>query len=573
MQLLHGDLCSVKADAIVISANPEPICGAGVDAAIYDAAGADRLLDVRKVIGRISVGKAVCTEAFSLRAKYIIHTVAPMWRGGRNGERELLGNCFYNCLQLAERLGCKSIAFPLIGTQSGRIPKKEAIRIGIAVCEHFPSQNLDINLVLYDEKSVETAKQLYPKMEIMDVEDGIRRTGDHSVNVDPRAIWVPQEHNLYCEQKNIQKYKDLERIIYQKTNQSNRFSAIPGEAIMTDFFVEATGSLTTGLALSAVMMGIGAGIDALASATEKAEDKRRANRSVDEQERAERIKRINNNIALSRLIDRELKIERNPFESSEDHTARVCADYLSEILSESRTAVLKNFRFSLKAGLKKLAIQNLYIMPRSQETELQFYERCLSLLGQLYDYEDDEKFLLIAAYLKRTDLGRKMRKIVRESQNIHFIDAWKQLSPRQGSREQINEAERINSVFYGLLKEYISFKGKSIYLESEQGQSDFYKARNYIFSYREDWLYAMTPPYFWGCNYKTLTDQYSNMFSYMYLKFHTLLEAIGMLDDFQIFCELSKEECGFSVGENLFHIIYNRQCRWYIENRNRNFWG
>ena len=94
MQLLFGDLSRVTADAIVISANPEPICGEGVDEAIFNAAGQKQLNSVRKNIGRISVGQAVYTRAFSLQAKYIIHTVSPMWRGGSNKERELLGECF-----------------------------------------------------------------------------------------------------------------------------------------------------------------------------------------------------------------------------------------------------------------------------------------------------------------------------------------------------------------------------------------------------------------------------------------------------------------------------------------------
>ena len=207
MQIIQGDLIKVNADAIVISANPEPICGDGVDAAIYDSAGANCLTDYRKTVGRISVGQAAYTQAFLLQAKYIIHTVAPMWRGGSHGERELLGDCFNNCLKLAEQLGCKSIAFPLIGTNSGRFPRKEALQIALAVLEQSPPQKLDITLVLYDKKTVETAKTLYPNIDIRSLENAIPKSGQSAANVDTSRISEPKEHALHCEQKNYQRYQ------------------------------------------------------------------------------------------------------------------------------------------------------------------------------------------------------------------------------------------------------------------------------------------------------------------------------------------------------------------------------
>ena len=122
-----------------------------------------------------------------------------MWRGGSNGEPELLEKCFSDSLKLAEELNCKSIAFPPIGTKSGRIPKKEAIRIALRVFEQYPTEKLDIKLVLYDLKTVETAKALYPDLEISEV-------------VDMGAIWEPEEHNLYCEKKNILKYRSIKKL-------------------------------------------------------------------------------------------------------------------------------------------------------------------------------------------------------------------------------------------------------------------------------------------------------------------------------------------------------------------------
>ena len=140
-QLFYGDLAKIKADAIVISVNQDPYLSDGVDYAIYEKAGEKALLSLRKMIGKIEIGEAIYTRAISLKATYIIHTVSPMWRGGNNDERELLRNCFKSCLTLAKKLGCRSIAFPLIGTGVGRIPKKEAFEIADSEFNSFLVNN------------------------------------------------------------------------------------------------------------------------------------------------------------------------------------------------------------------------------------------------------------------------------------------------------------------------------------------------------------------------------------------------------------------------------------------------
>lgn len=153
-QIIRDDITLVSADAIVNTANPEPIYAGGTDAAIYEAAGADELLSERRKIGNIARGQAVETPAFSLDAKYIIHTVGPAWDGGDHGEREAVRSCYENSLSLAEKLGCESIAFPLIATGVYGFPKDEALQIAISVFSEFLlHSDMDITLVVFDKES------------------------------------------------------------------------------------------------------------------------------------------------------------------------------------------------------------------------------------------------------------------------------------------------------------------------------------------------------------------------------------------------------------------------------------
>ena len=93
-QIIRNDITTVKADAIVNTANPKPCVGSGTDSAIYAAAGKSRLLEARKQIGEIPPGQARHSDAFNLDAKYIIHTVGPAWVDGSHGEREILHACY-----------------------------------------------------------------------------------------------------------------------------------------------------------------------------------------------------------------------------------------------------------------------------------------------------------------------------------------------------------------------------------------------------------------------------------------------------------------------------------------------
>lgn len=152
--VVRNDITKVKADAIVNTANPKPAIGDGTDRAVYEAAGKKELLTLRKNIGDIAPGEARETQALKLKAKYIIHTVGPVWRDGKHGELAILRSCYDNSLELAKSLGCKSIAFPLISSGSYGFPKDKAIEIATHEIESFLKHNdMKVTLVLFDKES------------------------------------------------------------------------------------------------------------------------------------------------------------------------------------------------------------------------------------------------------------------------------------------------------------------------------------------------------------------------------------------------------------------------------------
>lgn len=160
-QIIRNDITKVKADAIVNTANPKPRIGRGTDSAVYEAAGEEQLLAARQQIGEIAPGQAVQTEAFGLGAKYIIHTVGPVWIDSEHGERETLRACYANSLDLADRLGCKSIAFPLIATGSYGFPKDEALHIALSEIQRFLlTHEMKVTIVVFDRRALELSESL-----------------------------------------------------------------------------------------------------------------------------------------------------------------------------------------------------------------------------------------------------------------------------------------------------------------------------------------------------------------------------------------------------------------------------
>ena len=174
-KIVRNDITRVAADAIVNTANPEPCFGSGTDAAVYHAAGAEKMLAARKTIGRIAPGECAVTPAFGLPAKYVIHTVGPAWNGGSYGEFDILRSCYRNSLLLADQLGCESIAFPLIATGVYGFPKDKALEIALDVIrKHQESSDLDVTLVVFGRDSYQVAQGLSKRVEAYIDENYVR---------------------------------------------------------------------------------------------------------------------------------------------------------------------------------------------------------------------------------------------------------------------------------------------------------------------------------------------------------------------------------------------------------------
>ena len=154
-------------EAIVNTANEKPTVGTGCDFAVYNAAGYDELLSWRKkYIGTVEEGEAFISPGFRLPAKYIIHTVSPLYIDGEHGEEELLRSCYRKSLALAAGYGIRSIAFPLISTGGFGYPKEEGMRIAVDEIHAFLlKSDMQIFLVVFDERATRMGRSLYPDLE------------------------------------------------------------------------------------------------------------------------------------------------------------------------------------------------------------------------------------------------------------------------------------------------------------------------------------------------------------------------------------------------------------------------
>jgi O-acetyl-ADP-ribose deacetylase (regulator of RNase III) len=162
IKIILGDITKLEVDAIVNAANNSLMGGGGVDGAIHRAGGPEILAECRK-IGGCPTGEAVITTAGNLPARFVIHTVGPVWSGGHKSEEKLLANAYRNSLELSVKNNVKSIAFPNISTGIYGYPKDEAAKIAVQTTRDFLLENgpqLSVTFVCFDEENFLLYKKL-----------------------------------------------------------------------------------------------------------------------------------------------------------------------------------------------------------------------------------------------------------------------------------------------------------------------------------------------------------------------------------------------------------------------------
>ena len=162
IQVLKGDITKLKVDAIVNAANTSLLGGGGVDGAIHRAAGKELVEECRTLNG-CKTGQSKITKGYNLPAKYVIHTVGPVWHGGNKKERELLKSCYETALNLAKENGIKTLAFPSISCGIYHFPLEEACKIATNTVKEFISQNSCFEKVIFIDINV-TIIEIYKRI-------------------------------------------------------------------------------------------------------------------------------------------------------------------------------------------------------------------------------------------------------------------------------------------------------------------------------------------------------------------------------------------------------------------------
>jgi O-acetyl-ADP-ribose deacetylase (regulator of RNase III) len=165
IELIQGDITLLKATVIVNAANSSLLGGGGVDGAIHRAAGPELLNECRK-LGGCRTGEAKVSGGYNLPARWILHTVGPVWKGGKYEEERLLSDCYRNCLKLANELHAESIAFPSISTGAYRFPAEKASNIALREIKQFLKQNTfpqKVILVCFDSHTYQHYFKLLQK--------------------------------------------------------------------------------------------------------------------------------------------------------------------------------------------------------------------------------------------------------------------------------------------------------------------------------------------------------------------------------------------------------------------------
>ena len=201
-EIVRNDITKMKVDVIVNPTNRALSAGGGLDAAIHKAAGPDLSVECRS-IGSCQTGDAIVTKGYKLPARYVIHTVGPIWHGGSYGEKALLTACYQKCLALASELGCESIAFPLISAGTYGYPKDEAMSVALDVISKFLFEHdMLIYLVVFGRSEYLTSKKLFS--DIQEYIDDVYAASHYHRNTEARRreLWqFDEEAALRYEEK------------------------------------------------------------------------------------------------------------------------------------------------------------------------------------------------------------------------------------------------------------------------------------------------------------------------------------------------------------------------------------
>ena len=192
-EIVRNDITKMKVDAIVNPTNRGLVPGGGLDAAVHKAAGPE-LAKACQAIGGCETGDAIITKGFKLPARYVIHTVGPVWHGGQGREKALLTSCYQKCLALAKTHDCRSVAFPLISAGTFGYPKDEAMAVGLDVISKFLFENdMLIYLVVFGRAEYLTSRKLFS--DVQEYIDDVYAASHYHRNTEARRreLWQADE--------------------------------------------------------------------------------------------------------------------------------------------------------------------------------------------------------------------------------------------------------------------------------------------------------------------------------------------------------------------------------------------